>query len=727
MKCLIAILTFLSIATLHAQTVDPKRNCATAYEGASAGCSYVNGIFQGGLQGAGSENAAGVFNLTQTGPGLNANNGSQGWLVSKGIVLPRSVSVTPGITQLINGSLQCAKEGDCAWMYGYLRSWDAPKAPSDEGVTGLSLDMMQGAGGFTSTPVYYQGTATASAATGATYIPLSSPGTDPGGNVLATGLYLTDTSQVLSSGHMTATRRVTGGRFLNELTVSSAVALDNAMGIFSDSISPGPDFATGVTSTHTLAIHSIPGATNAFTTGVGCLLGTIEPEQVAIKAIERAGSSQSVTFTSRFASAPGAILVQGTQACAGLSFDADVALTGFQTFQLAVGGVTDTSHLAYVSYMTGSPYSLGNAANTGNPLPRLGAEAANFTPGTNGYHLYPMAQIVNNTQAVGVTGYTLEPNRMTVAKGDALVNSVAAWQGGTGIFLKHGVWTPSDYTFKSVGLYINPSGYGISGGYLPFRMLLNNRPSWYCTSQSKPGTPCVAPVPAMQIEGAIADGIQLINGPAPGNTALSIQNTFYGTNTHADSFNLLSMPNGAALKYDPSTGATTLTGHGGRLGVSHAVGSTGSTDLNGGIRLVADQAVTLGFDNHQPKAEGAVPANGSIELFGIATDGTVRTYNPSTGGIENYLDGYRNVPGQAYFAGNIFVGDHGGSPVCLKDGTNCPANLTSPHACSSTIAPLPAPATSSAPCTAGQFADDAKYHYVCVAANTWKRVALSTF
>ena len=29
--------------------------------------------------------------------------------------------------------------------------------------------------------------------------------------------------------------------------------------------------------------------------------------------------------------------------------------------------------------------------------------------------------------------------------------------------------------------------------------------------------------------------------------------------------------------------------------------------------------------------------------------------------------------------------------------------------------------------TAGQFTDDANYHYVCVAANSWKRVALSSF
>lgn len=38
-----------------------------------------------------------------------------------------------------------------------------------------------------------------------------------------------------------------------------------------------------------------------------------------------------------------------------------------------------------------------------------------------------------------------------------------------------------------------------------------------------------------------------------------------------------------------------------------------------------------------------------------------------------------------------------------------------------------APATSSSACTAGQWANDGSYYYICVAANTWKRVALSSF
>jgi len=40
---------------------------------------------------------------------------------------------------------------------------------------------------------------------------------------------------------------------------------------------------------------------------------------------------------------------------------------------------------------------------------------------------------------------------------------------------------------------------------------------------------------------------------------------------------------------------------------------------------------------------------------------------------------------------------------------------------------LSTPSSSSAACTAGEFKDDINYHYVCVANNKWKRVALSDF
>lgn len=77
---------------------------------------------------------------------------------------------------------------------------------------------------------------------------------------------------------------------------------------------------------------------------------------------------------------------------------------------------------------------------------------------------------------------------------------------------------------------------------------------------------------------------------------------------------------------------------------------------------------------------------------------------------------------------NLRFGGDGTLGVC-QPGGGCAA-VFSPTG--SVTAPgyqeaLTTPASSSAPCTAGQFTDDSNYHYVCVATNTWKRVALSTF
>jgi hypothetical protein len=52
--------------------------------------------------------------------------------------------------------------------------------------------------------------------------------------------------------------------------------------------------------------------------------------------------------------------------------------------------------------------------------------------------------------------------------------------------------------------------------------------------------------------------------------------------------------------------------------------------------------------------------------------------------------------------------------ICLADGTNCGIAFATPS-------------SSSAICSQGQTEFDAAYLYTCVAANTWRRVATSSF
>ena len=75
---------------------------------------------------------------------------------------------------------------------------------------------------------------------------------------------------------------------------------------------------------------------------------------------------------------------------------------------------------------------------------------------------------------------------------------------------------------------------------------------------------------------------------------------------------------------------------------------------------------------------------------------------------------------------NVELGDSGGH-FALRVRNNKGAAVAGINSSGLFFETPQAPASSSAPCTAGQFSDDANYHYVCVAVNTWKRIALSSF
>jgi hypothetical protein len=72
---------------------------------------------------------------------------------------------------------------------------------------------------------------------------------------------------------------------------------------------------------------------------------------------------------------------------------------------------------------------------------------------------------------------------------------------------------------------------------------------------------------------------------------------------------------------------------------------------------------------------------------------------------------------------NVGLGPGFGAASVPKSTVEVRGTLTAATA----VVALHTPASSHEACTPGQFADDANYHYVCVAANTWKRVALTAF
>jgi hypothetical protein len=69
----------------------------------------------------------------------------------------------------------------------------------------------------------------------------------------------------------------------------------------------------------------------------------------------------------------------------------------------------------------------------------------------------------------------------------------------------------------------------------------------------------------------------------------------------------------------------------------------------------------------------------------------------------------------------------GGISFCVNAGSTFTVDTSGKAIALSYHETLTTPASSSAPCSAGDFTDDANFHYVCTAPNTWKRVALSSF
>jgi hypothetical protein len=90
-----------------------------------------------------------------------------------------------------------------------------------------------------------------------------------------------------------------------------------------------------------------------------------------------------------------------------------------------------------------------------------------------------------------------------------------------------------------------------------------------------------------------------------------------------------------------------------------------------------------------------------------------------------FLDG---IPGDIAYRntdGRILIGATNPSQVQISKAG---VNVSAPFSVSGMIQEtLHTPSSSSEACSAGQFVDDANFHYVCTSANHWKRVALADF
>jgi hypothetical protein len=115
---------------------------------------------------------------------------------------------------------------------------------------------------------------------------------------------------------------------------------------------------------------------------------------------------------------------------------------------------------------------------------------------------------------------------------------------------------------------------------------------------------------------------------------------------------------------------------------------------------------------------------GSVTLNGDPINGSVDVGNPANASATPYI----NLNGFGTSNNVRMINDANGQlTINTVTGGNLQVNANGVYTSGSFHVNLATPASSSAPCTAGQIGADAKYIYVCVAANTWKRSALSSF
>ena len=115
---------------------------------------------------------------------------------------------------------------------------------------------------------------------------------------------------------------------------------------------------------------------------------------------------------------------------------------------------------------------------------------------------------------------------------------------------------------------------------------------------------------------------------------------------------------------------------------------------------------------------------GGVSLNGDPANGSVDVGNLSNNSATPYI----NLNGFATSHDVNMINDANGQlTINTVTGGNLQINENGIFTTGSFHVTLATPSSSSAPCTAGQIGADANYIYICVATNTWKRSALSSF
>jgi hypothetical protein len=477
------------------------------------------------------------------GPSVSFGNAG-GWTVTHVYDAPRIIFGTSGIDQYQYATITKNGVGDLAGIDYYVHG-GGRSAQSDEGVEGLVIESGEIDG-------YFHGVISSPASRGATSLTLTDPNPQARlhWNATCNGCMLLDITKGTIAGSLNGRSQHFGNTFLYQLpttavTVNGSPArlpLSRAWCTTLAAIPPTDTAGSGTSRPVNCTLGAINGATPAFTAGgVVTIAGQFYPEQATLTGVGRpSGGVQALTLLARNPNPAGSAIFQGGIAGQSLSFDDNLAASGFRSSYYVFGSV-DGVNLIYGSESAGSLIN--------NQLPRINSEAETTS---SGFHLYPSAEIVANTAAPAAP--VLEPNDADWAQGDIVEDPRYQSFGGWGMRDVCSAYTPYAGNGGVGCLYVQMAGDAVSGGYVPFQLDNYNKIALY-----RQGGGNLDPVPAMKFGGPFGNFFVFHNAPSSGSwgtsAVIDVQNTATGDNTP---FNLFSLPSArgggaASVTYDPST------------------------------------------------------------------------------------------------------------------------------------------------------------------------------
>jgi hypothetical protein len=315
--------------------------------------------------------AAHRIDVSAFGPGLSLGN-MGGWRVNKVDVEFLNVA-NRGISQGHSLFLYKHAAGDTMGSYNYVYSDGGSTALSDESIKGDALDMGETTG-------YFHGAVVATSGTGDTVPALKFVS---GNNWTTDGAPLLDITQGKVSGHIAGAGPAVAGSTLGILKVDNELPLSTAWGVCESEI-PNNN-SVQKTAPFTCNVRLRAGSFTA--SGTVCVSGPNYPEQARITAASAPnGARQNITMEVRNPNSAGANIFQGGVCGQYISFDANLALTGYRSSYYAFGAV-DSHQLIYGYNFKGQVIA---------DLP-MASEAERFgIDGRDGYHLYPGCEVITN-------------------------------------------------------------------------------------------------------------------------------------------------------------------------------------------------------------------------------------------------------------------------------------------------------------------------------------------